>query len=65
MPRGKELTNDQIRTIYQLKADGMSQSNIANVIHKSLNVIHNLLKKNEEYRKKKRKDRSLKMSSRE
>ena len=65
MPRGKELTNDQIRTIYQLKADGMSQRNIANAIHKSQNVIHKLLKKNEEYGKKKRKGRPLMMSSRE
>jgi len=45
MPGGKELTNDQIRTIYQLKANRMSQRNIANAIHKSQNVIHNLLKK--------------------
>ena len=51
MPGGKELTNDQIRTIYQLKANRMSQRNIANAIHKSENVIYNLLTKEDCYKR--------------
>jgi len=52
-----------MRHVFQLISKGKSQWNIAKVIHKSLNVIYNLLKKNEEYGNKKRNGKLLKISS--
>ena len=65
MPRGKELTKEQIEEVYRLRAEGNSHLQIACAINKSKTVVTNLLKKRKRYRSKKRKGRKLKLTQRE
>ena len=44
MPRGKELTKEQIEEIYRLRAEGNSHLQIAHAINKSKTVVTNLVK---------------------
>lgn len=65
MPRGRELSNSEIRSIYVLKAKGLSHRDIASRIKRSKTVITNLFSKNENYGTKKRAGRKPKLSLRE